>query len=86
MIDIIYRWLFKAFTDNKVIIKILASNDMLERIVSYKVKFTDSKNNTLDREVWKLSTCSSDDTEEARCFSVDYIDLKNAILQILLLS
>lgn len=73
-----YEIINNPLTDNKVIIKILASNDMLERIVSYKVKFTDSKGNTLDKEVWKLSSCSSDDTEEARCFSVDYIDLKNS--------
>ena len=62
--------------DNKVTIKILGSDTFVNRVVSYKVKFTDSKGNSLDKEFWDLTNCGNDDEE--RCFSVDYIELKNA--------
>lgn len=62
-------------SDNKVIIKILASDNFMERVLGYRVKFTDSKGNNLTKELWKLSDCGN---EENRCFSVDYIELKNA--------
>ena len=72
-----YQIINNPLTDNKVTFKILASEEMLERILSYKVSFSDSLGNTLDKEVWELVSCNQED-ETARCFSVDYIDLKNA--------
>lgn len=74
-----YEIINNQLVDNKVVIKILASEEMLNRIVSYKINFTDSKGNKLDKELWKLSNCDSEDTSEvARCLSVDYTELKNA--------
>ena len=72
-----YQVINNPLTDNKVTFKIMASEEILERILSYKVKFSDTKGNTLDKEVWELDLCSENDTVK-RCFSVDYIDLKNA--------
>ena len=72
-----YQVINNPLTDNKVVIKILAADNFIDRIVSYKVKFTDSKNNTLDKEIWNLVSCG-DEEEKNRCFSVDYIELKNA--------
>lgn len=73
-----YQIINNPLTDNKVIIKILATDELLSRIVSYKIHFSDQKGNTLDRELWKLSACDDESNEEKRCFFVDYIDLKNA--------
>lgn len=74
-----YEIINNQLVDNKVIIKILASEEMLNRIVSYRINFTDSKGNKLDKELWKLSTCSGDNiTDVARCLTVDYTELKNA--------
>lgn len=70
--------------DNKVTIKILADEKILDRIVNYRVTFTDSQNHTpLVKDMWKLTECNdveSTGEEEAipRCFSVDYVELKNA--------
>ena len=74
-----YQIINNPLMDNKVIIKILASDEMLSRILSYKINFTDSKGNTLDKELWKLSSCEGDvEGSLARCLSVDYTELKNA--------
>ena len=63
--------------DNNVIVKILADEKILSRIVSYKITFTDSENHTLEKELWQLKPCNQDDTVN-RCLSVDYVELKNA--------
>ena len=72
-----YEIINNPLTDNKVIFKILTNDELLKRTISYKIHFTDSKGNTLDKEVWSLNTCSEED-EDKRCFYVDYVDLKNA--------
>lgn len=66
--------------DNKVTIKINAVPELLSRIVSYRVKFTDLLGNTLNKELWNLSACEDDNEENSinRCLSVDYTELKNA--------
>lgn len=61
-------------TDNKVTIKILATDDILSRILSYKINFRDTGGNNIDREIWNLDSCS--DIEENRCFRVEYTTLK----------
>lgn len=63
--------------DNKVTIKILANEELLNRIVAYRVHFKDSKGNTLDKELWQLTACGDND-EVNRCLSVNYTDLKEA--------
>ena len=74
-----YEIINNQLVDNKVVIKILASEEMLNRIISYKINFTDSKGNKLDKELWKLSSCDNEeDLGVARCLSVDYTELKNA--------
>ena len=74
-----YEIINNQLVDNKVVIKILASEEMLSRIVSYRINFSDSKGNKLDKELWQLSTCSGEeDLGVARCLSVDYTELKSA--------
>ena len=64
--------------DNKVSIKINATKDILDRIVNYKVTFSDGKHESIVKNLWKLSKCDGDGEEEiARCLSVNYIDLKS---------
>ena len=75
-----YEVINNPLSDNKVTIKILMDEDVLDRVVDYKVTFRDSKNNDpLVKDIWKLVSCDGDDEEETpRCFSVDYVELKNA--------
>ena len=74
-----YRIINNAEKDNKVVIRILANDEILSRIVSYKILFKDSKGNTLNKELWKLSLCDGDKEGTApRCLSVDYTELKDA--------
>lgn len=73
-----YEVINNPLVDNKVIIKMLPTEEMLNRIVSYRITFTDSKGNKLNKELWKLSTCADDEDGAARCLSVDYTELKNA--------
>ncbi len=74
-----YQIINNPETDNRVIIKILVNDNILDRILAYKLKFKDSKGNELDKElsVLNLFTCDGDDEETAkkRCLSVDYTDL-----------
>ena len=72
-----YSIVNKTLSDNKVTIRIGASDNFINRIVSYRVKFTDSKNNVLEKELWNLDNCPGEE-EDKRCFSVDYLELKNA--------
>lgn len=74
-----YKVINDPLHDNKVTIQILASDDILDKILIYKVKFTDSKGNTYEvpHDVWNLSKCegaSADDKN--RCFEVEYTRLK----------
>ena len=74
-----YEIINNPLKDNKVTIKILMNEELLDRVLSYRINFTDSKGNTFDKELWKLSTCDGDSTSsKPRCLSVDYIELKNA--------
>ena len=73
-----YKIINDATKDNRVIIKILSSDTVVERILSYRINFKDSKGNELNKELWKLTTCS-DGTN--RCLSIDYMELKNAGMQ-----
>jgi len=71
-----YQIINDPLKDNRVVFKILAPEYVLDRILSYRIDFKDSKGNTLNKELWKLSACSNDGAD--RCLSVDYIELKNA--------
>ena len=70
-----YQIINDPLRDNRVVFKILAPDNVLDRILSYRIDFKDSKGNTLNKELWKLTTCSDG---MDRCLSVDYIELKNA--------
>ena len=76
-----YEIINNPLTDNKVTIKILTTDEMLKRILSFRVKFADSKGNTLNKETdsntFKLVKCDESD-EVARCLQVEYIELRNA--------
>ena len=68
--------------DNKVTIKILANEEVLDRIVDYQLKFTDqfnADNVLIKKEMWDLEPCSGDsEGDKPRCFTIDYVELKNA--------
>ena len=71
----------REMADNKVTFQLLADEEILDRVVSYKVTFTDSvnPNNKLVKNLWKLGTCPGDSEDAApKCFSVDYVELKDA--------
>jgi len=74
-----YRIATNKQSGNKVLIEILADKKMLDRIIAYRLVFTDTKGHKLEKEVYdyQLSSCSSD-SDEKRCLSVSYNDLKNA--------
>ncbi len=72
-----YQIINNQLVDNKVTIKVLATQDMLNRIVAYKVNFKDSKGNTLEKELWQLDYCGESETIK-RCLAVNYTDLKDA--------
>ena len=71
-----YSVINNSLYDNKVVIKILADEEIMNRILSYKITFRDGNQHSLVKEYWDLLTC--DDDGEKRCFNIDYIDLKNA--------
>ena len=75
-----YQIINNPLTDNKVIIKILADELILDRILSYKVSFRGTniagKDIVINKELWSLSLCSDKDTV-ARCLSVDYLELQD---------
>jgi len=78
-----YQIINDPLKDNKVVIKILAKDEILDRILSYRLNFKtigdDGKEIVLNKELWKLSKCNgSRDGELDRCLSVDYIELANA--------
>ena len=73
-----YEIINNPLSDNKVTIKILASDSIIDRILSYRISFKDSKGNVLNKELWKLSACDMQENSPVRCFTVDYIELKRA--------
>lgn len=75
-----YEVINNPLSDNKVTIKILMDESVLDRVADYKVTFKDSLNHDpLVKDIWKLVTCDGDSEEDIpRCFSVDYVELKNA--------
>lgn len=70
-----YTVINNPLVDNKVTIKILATDDILGRILSYRIKFSDNKGNELSKEIGNLMPC---DDETNRCYTIDYIELKDA--------
>ena len=77
-----YQVINNPLKDNKVVIKILATEEILDRIVSYELYFKDSKGNELPgktKVLWQLMACPGDsENTMPRCLSVDYTELKNA--------
>ncbi len=74
-----YKVINDPLHDNKVTIKILASDDILDKILIYKVKFTDDKGNVyqVPGDVWNLIKCDDDTSDDKnRCFEVEYTKLK----------
>ena len=65
--------------NNKVTIEILASDEVFNRIVSYRVKFSDGTYTVIkDKDIYKFDTCE-DGT--VRCFSVPYGDFSNSTVK-----
>ena len=56
-----YEVIINPLTDNKVTIKILLDKNILDKVLSYKVSFSDEKGNKLDLDVHKLSSCDPSD-------------------------
>lgn len=74
-----YKIINNPLKDNKVVIRIMATDEVLTRILSYRISFKDSKGNSLNKELWQLSSCDGDREDDLpRCLSVDYTELKNA--------
>lgn len=75
-----YKIINNAEMDNKVVIKIMASENILSRIVSYELTFKDSKGSKpLTKSLWQLSHCDGDgENSVPRCLTVDYTELKEA--------
>ena len=73
-----YEVINNPLTDNKVTIKMLMDKNLLNKVLSYKVSFSDEKGNKLDLDVHNLSSCDPSDLTltENRCINVDYITLK----------
>jgi len=73
-----YRVISDPLHDNKVVVEVLASDDIIDKMLIYKVKFADQKGNTYEvpDTVWNLSKCvwaTADDKN--RCFEVPYTEL-----------
>lgn len=74
-----YKVINNQLSDNKVSIKILANEKLLDRILSYKLTFKDSKGNSYPVEGYNLTACSDDGTK--RCLTVNYKTLSDAGMQ-----
>ena len=73
-----YEVINNPLTDNRVYIKILGDYDILDRVISYKITFTDSEGHTpIVIEKWDLESCLVDDSNEPRCIAVDYSDINS---------
>lgn len=64
---------------NRVNIKFIGDEEVINRIISYDITLTDSKDNTYKSKLWNLSKCLDDDTN--RCIYIDYMVLKNLGMQ-----
>ena len=64
---------------NRVTIRVLSDEVMLDRILSYELTLTDSKDNSYKNKFWRLNKCLDDG--EYRCISIDYMVLKNLGMQ-----
>lgn len=77
-----YEIINDSLKDNRVVIKLLVNPELLDRILSYRVKFEDSKGNVRtielgDQELKELSLCPGDsDSATPRCLSIDYSHIK----------
>lgn len=70
--DFSYEVINSQENDNRVAIKILAEDEVLDRIVAYKVNLTSNQGN-YDRDDLILQEC---DDGSYRCLMIDYIDIK----------
>ena len=70
--DFSYEVINNQEIDNKVSIKILAEDEMLDRITAYQVSLTSALGN-YNRDDLILTEC---DDGSIRCLSIDYIDIK----------
>ena len=73
-----YRVISDPLHDNKVVVEILASDDILDKILIYNVKFSDEKGNvyTVPDAIWNLSKCAwASENDKNRCFEVPYTEL-----------
>ncbi len=69
-------------SDNRVKFKMLLDSDVMDRVLSYKVVLTDSKDNKLEIIKPSLESCYEDNTDSFnRCINIDYTDLKKAGMQ-----
>ena len=74
-----YKVINNSSSDNKVSIKILANEELLDRILSYKLSFKDSKGHSYETEKYLLTACDDDGTD--RCLTVNYKTLSNALMK-----
>lgn len=77
--NFLYKIINNPRVDNKVTIKMLANEAILDRILGYKIKLSDEKGNTYEPEnaLWKLSECIGDPAGSVpRCLSIKYDDIK----------
>lgn len=69
-------------SDNRVKIKVLLDEEMMDRILSYRILLEDSQNNKIELFPDTLEGCGEDDTDGVnRCINIDYTDLKKAGMQ-----
>ena len=65
--------------NNKVTIKMLAEEEMLSRILSYKIRFSTPNVTDIVKEPWELVPCDDAlEGETPRCYQVEYLELKRA--------
>ena len=64
---------------NRVNIKLVGEDEILNRVLSYEITLTDSKDNIYKSKLWNLNKCLDDDTN--RCIYIDYMVLKNLGMQ-----
>ena len=69
-------------SDNRVKIKVLLDEEMMKRILSYRILLEDSQNNKIELFPDTLESCGEDDSDDInRCINIDYTDLKKAGMQ-----
>ena len=69
-------------SDNRVKIKVLLDEEMMNRILSYRLLLEDSQKNKIELFPDTLESCGEDDSDDInRCINIDYTDLKKAGMQ-----